>query len=118
MDSRKPILIFMYSERLKSELIIASHLCERFSTLPGEERIGAEKILTAFLEALTGEIRIAQNIEKTLNFLGAEKRVQEAIGRMKLSEFQEMRRSISEAISLITKSSLKAMEALEEMALL
>jgi hypothetical protein len=36
MGTRKPILIFQYSERIKSELIIASELLAKLVTLRGQ----------------------------------------------------------------------------------
>ena len=114
MDTRKTILVYQYSERVKSELIIASELLARMLTLRDDERIGAEKMMRSYLEALTREIKIAQNIEKSVNFVGAEKKVMEAMGKLMLSEHSEINRCISEALSLITKSCLAAMEALEK----
>jgi hypothetical protein len=118
VDTRKPILIFMYSERIKSELIIASEILEKMFALKGEERKGAEKLMSSFLEALAGEIRIAQGIEKSINFLGAEKKIKEAIGKITLSEFSEINRCISDSLSYVATSSQKAMEILEEKHLL
>ena len=112
MDTRKAILIFQYSERIKSELIIASGLLEKMITLEGQELKGAEKLMTSFLEAIVGEIRIAQHVEKSMNFIGAEKKILEAIGKMKLLEHSEINRCISEALSLITTLSQRAMEVL------
>ncbi len=104
----------MYSERIKSELIIASEVLAKMLTLKGEQRKGAEQLMTTYLEALVGEIRIAQGIEKSLNLIGAEKKIMEAIGKMKLSEFSEINRCISDSLSFITTSSQKAMEVLED----
>jgi hypothetical protein len=112
MDTRKAILIYQYSERIKSELIIASGLLEKMALLEGEALSGAEKMITAFLEALVGEIRIAQHVEKTMNFLGAERKIMEAIGRMKPLDHAAVKRCISEALSLITTSSQGAMKVL------
>lgn len=106
-------MIYQYSERIKSELIIASDLLAKMHTLRGEERMGAEKMMSSYLEALGREIRIAQNIERSVNFVGAEKKVMEAVGKLKLSEYSEINRCISEALSLITTSCQAAMEALE-----
>ena len=114
MDTRKTILVYQYAERIKSELIIASDLLAKMFSLRGEERIGAEKMMHSYLEALSREIKIAQNIEKSLNFLGAEKKVMEATGKLMLSEYSEISRCISEALSLITTSCQAAMEALEK----
>ena len=118
MNTRKSILVFMYSERIKSELIIASNVLEKMLTLKGEERNGAEKLMITYLERLVGEIKIAQGIEKSINFLGAEKKITEAIGRIQLSEFSEVKKCISDSLSFITTSSQKAMEILEQRDLL
>ncbi len=67
METRRPILIFQYSERIKSELIIAFELLAKMVTLEGDELSGAKKLMIRFLEALMGEIRIVQNIEKSVN---------------------------------------------------
>ncbi len=114
MDRRKTILVYQYSERIKSELIIASELLAKMLTLRGEERIGAEKMMRSYFEALAREIRIAQNVEKSVNFVGAEKRVVEAAGKLNLLEYSEIGRCISEALSLITTSCQAAMEVLEK----
>lgn len=114
MDTRKTIFVYQYSERIKSELIIASDLLGKMAALKGEERIGAEKLMSTFLESLAREIRIAQNVEKSLNFVGAEKRVLQALGKLKLSAYLEINQCISEALSLVTTSCQAAMEALEE----
>jgi len=112
MDTRKAILIYQYSERIKSELIIASGLLAKMVALEGKELIGGEKLMTSFLEALVGEIRIAQHVERSMNFIGAEKKIMEAIGKLKLLEHSEINRCISEALSLITTSCQGAMEVL------
>jgi hypothetical protein len=114
MDTRKTILVYQYSERIKSELIIASDLLAKMLTLRGEERIGAEKMMRSYFEALASEIRIAQNIEKSVNFVGAEKKVMEAEGNLNLFQYSEISRCISEALSFITTSCQAAMEALEK----
>ena len=114
MDTRKTILVYQYAERIKSELIIASDLLAKMLALRGEERIGAEKMMASYLEALIREIKIAQNIEKSVNFVGAEKRIVEATARLRLSEYPAIRRCISEALSFITTSCQAAMEALEQ----
>ena len=42
MNTRKAIFIYMYAERIKSELIIASNLLGTMDGLEGNERLGAE----------------------------------------------------------------------------
>ena len=114
MDTKKTILVYQYAERIKSELIIASDLLAKMLSLKGEERAGAEKMMRLYLDGLAREIKIAQNIEKSVNFVGAEKKVMEATGRLTLSEYSKINRCISEALSFITTSCQAAMEALEK----
>jgi len=112
MDTGKAIHVYQYAERIKSELIIASSLLATMDTLEGEERMGANKLMTSFLEALIGEIRIAQHLEKSMNLIGAEKKMREALGNLKLSKHSEINRCISEALSLTTTLCQGAMEVL------
>ena len=112
MDTKKAILVYQYSERIKSELIIASVLVSTMEALEGEELNGAEKLMTSFFEALIGEIRIAQHVEKSMNLIGAEKKIMEAIEKIKQFERTEINRCISDALSLITTSCQRAMEVL------
>lgn len=112
MNTRKAILIYMYAERIKSELIIASNLFVTMNGLEGQERVGAEKMMVSYLEALAGEIRIAQHVETSVNFIGAERKIMEAIGKIRLHEKSVINQCISESLSLITTCSAGAMKVL------
>ncbi|MFP4083182.1 MAG: hypothetical protein ACLFVG_10590 [Candidatus Aminicenantes bacterium] len=116
MNTRKAILVYQYSEKIKSELIIAFKLLAKMNTFKGAERKGAEELMHSFLEGLLGEIRIAQGTEKSDSLLKAEEKVIEAIG--KIYEFSEISLSISEALSAITTSCQRSMEELENKNLL
>lgn len=105
-------MTYQFSERLKSELIIASRLLATMETIEADQEAGAEKMMVSYLEALLGEIRIARHIEKSMNVIGAEKKIMETIGMIKLKERSETSRCISDAISLITTSCQRSMEAL------
>ena len=82
MNTRKAILTYMYAERIKSELIIVSNLLATMDTLDGNERLGAER------------------------------KIMEAIGKVKLHKISEINQCISEALSLITTCSAGAMKVL------
>jgi hypothetical protein len=112
MNTRKAILTYQYAERIKSELIIASGLFSKMDSLEGDERLGAEKMMVSFLEALTGEIRIAQHVERSMNFIGAERKIMEAIGKIGINEKSGINQCISEALSLVTTCSSGAMKVL------
>jgi hypothetical protein len=112
MNTRKAILTYMYAERIKSELIIASGLLATMHSLKGDERLGAEKMMVSFLQALSGEIRIAQHVERSMNFIGAERKIMDAIDKIELQKRAEINQCISEALSLITTCSTGAMKVL------
>ena len=88
------------------------------SSLEGEALRGAERIVTVYFEALLAEVRIAQNIAKSIHFSKAEAKIMEAIGLVKMYEFAEMNRCIAEAVSAVTTSCQLSMEALEKANLL
>ncbi|HDI78076.1 MAG TPA: hypothetical protein ENF54_00380 [Desulfobacteraceae bacterium] len=117
MDIKKNIMIFAYSDRIKSELLILSQLLDLYSQMEGEEKRGAEKVIRAYLRAVGAEIRIAQHVERSLNLVGAEKKLMEAERLLNLSE-DEPYRCISHALSLITTACQKAMEFLQKERLL
>lgn len=112
MNTRQLIMSYQFSERLKSGLIIASRLLATLESIEADQQAGAEKMMVSYLEALLGEIRIALHIDKSMNVIGAEKKIMETIGKIKLKERSEIGRCISDAISLITTSCQRAMEAL------
>jgi len=112
MDTRKTIIIYQFSERIKSELIIASQLLGVLDGFDGAEFSGAQKMLCTYLEAVIGEIGIAQGFERSVNFVGAERKVREAIGKIKLNERENVSLCISNAISYVTTACQASMEAL------
>jgi len=118
MDTRKTIIIYQFSERIKSELILASHLMAVLEGLRGEEFSGAQKMMCTYLEGIIGEIGIAQGFERSVNFVGAERKIREAIGKVKLDEREGVNLCISNAISYITTVCQASMEALLEEKLL
>jgi len=117
MDLKEAILHYQYGEKIKSELIIASKMLASLSTFKPDEMTGGQRLMSSFLEALLGEIRIAQGSLKSKHLLDAEAMVTESIGRLKLSELTEANRSISRAISAVTTSLSEAARVLEENAL-
>jgi len=112
MDTRKTIIIYQFSERIKSELIIASQLLAVLDGCEGDEFSGAQKMICTYLEAVIGEIGIAQAFERSVNFVGAERKVREAIGKVKLNEREDVSLCISNAISYVTTVCQASMEAL------
>jgi hypothetical protein len=118
MEVKDLILEFQYSEKIKSQLIVGSNLLAQLEALRGEERIGAEKTVKAYLQSLMTEIRIAQKTVKSMNYHGAEKNVTESLGRLEMNDLVNSNRCLSQALTYITTSCQAAMTGLQEKNLL
>jgi hypothetical protein len=114
MDTREAILNFQYSEKMKSGLIIGTHLLDQLMSLKNDELSGGKKILIGYLEGLLREVRIAENVLGWGHYVDLERKLMEVIGRVQMSQFQEAQRSFSEAISLATTSCQTSMNLLVE----
>lgn len=113
METRKAILEFQYSEKMKSGLIIGTVLLEQVMSIQKkEELVGGQKILIGYLEALLRELRIAENVLGLGHYGDLERKLMELIGRIQLSQFQDAFRSFSEAISLASTSCQSSMTLL------
>jgi len=99
-------------------LIIASRLLGEINGLKGDEFAGGKKILLSFLEALLGEINLANNILKQQNLSEAGVKVEKTMEKVRLDEYSEATRRVSEAISHITTIGGRAMQILKQRDLL
>jgi hypothetical protein len=102
MDTKEAILDFQYSEKMKSGLIIGTHLLDQLVSLKNDEFSGGRKIVIWYLEGLLREVRIAENVLGSGHYVDLERKLMEVIGRVQMSQFQETQQSFSEAISLAT----------------
>ena len=117
-DVREAVVCFQFSERIKSELIIASRLLGEIIGLKSEEVAGGKKMLLSFLEALLGEINLANNILKQPNLGKAGVKVEKAMEQVRSDEYSEATRCVSEAISHTTTIGGRAMQILRQKGLL
>jgi len=113
-DIRGAVICYQYSERIKSELIIAGKLLGVLSGLKNDQLFGAEKVMSSFLDALTGEIGIAHNVTGSQSFRETSLKIMEAQGRISLHEYSKANKLLSEALSLITTCSQKTARLLME----
>jgi len=117
-DTRKAIICFQYVERIKSELIIAVKLLEKLSELKGDELAGAQKLMLSFLDALAGEVTIANGVLGLRNFEEARTKILDATGKVWSQDYLGATNDISRAISSITTSGSRVMQMLKEKNLL
>ncbi len=102
METREAILNFQYAEKMKSGLIIGTHLLAQIDSLKELERSGGVRVLVWFLEGLLREVRIGGRVTGVDQSSELEQKVMEVIGRMEMAQFNEAQRSFSEALSLAT----------------
>jgi len=115
METKEAIFGFVYSEKMKSGLIIGTQLLQMLESLRSEEEFsGAKKVLILYLEGLLLEIGIAKNITRLSHFDDLERKLMEIVGKLQMSQFEEARFSFSEAISLSTTSCQSTMTNLME----
>jgi len=113
-DTGKAIVCFQYVERIKSELIIAAKLLEFTIDLKGDEQSGARRLFRCYLDAVMGEISIANNVVGRQDFLQAGEKVTMAIEKVQQGRFEEAIRLVSEAISAVASSGQWAMQVLKD----
>ena len=114
LDVKRAITCHQFSEKIKSELIIASRLLWTVEELKGEELEGAKKLFSSFLDALIAEINLAYTVVKMQDFEKANTKVMEIKESISLGQYQEAAKLISQAISFVTTCGHRAAETLIE----
>ena len=118
METRESLISYMYGEKIKSCLIIATKLMDIVASLSGEKLLGAQEVLKAYLGFLLLEIRIAINSTKAEPLREAEMKVQEAIGDLQTGEYSKVGNTLSQAISKSTTCCQRAMIKLRDAGLI
>jgi hypothetical protein len=118
LEIKKAIVIFHYTEKVKSNLIMTFSLLEFLGTMRDEEIEGAEKLLTAFLNALIREVHIAANATEVKSFKDVTAKLEETIEQVKQHNYDEAMKLVSEAISLSTTGGSEAAETLKDKGLI
>jgi hypothetical protein len=114
-DVKKAVAVFNYAEKIKTNLIIASSLLEILSELKSEAEVaGAERLLTAYFNALILEINIAANASQTEGFREIASTLQKAVEHVKQHNPIVAQRLVSEAISMATTHGNRAAQTLKE----
>ncbi len=118
MNPRTAIMIYQFTERTKSQLLIASRLIEDLRSFESQDRVGATRIVISLLEALRGELTLAYNVTKDSSFLEAERMVKDTLNFIVFGYYIEALSNISEAIVVVTSCGLKATKFLVDEGLL
>jgi len=114
-EVKKALTVFNYAEKFKTSLIVASSLLELLGEIREEaELAGAERLLTAYFNALILEVNIAANASKVEGFREIATNLQKAIEHVKQHNPIVAQRLVSEAISMATTHGNWAAQKLKE----
>lgn len=93
---------FHFSERLKSNIIMAGRTLDTMARLEPHEVEGGRRVVLDLLDAIIGEINIARAHSHSIYLDSAERKIMETMGNLRLSEFNKARLSLAEALSQVT----------------
>jgi len=112
-ETKKALVLFHYTEKTKSNLIVAISMLEVLETLENSEIIGAEKLMVAYFNALIREVNIAANASGEPNFRKVGEKLEETVEQIKQHNYNNAIKLISESISLTTSSGSQAAKVLK-----
>ncbi len=117
-EVKRDILGFMYAERLKSALIVASSLLDVLDDLDEAERPGGLKMLGSFVKGISNEMKLAANVMGSPDWDGLTGQFNLMEGYARLGQMEAARQELSRTLSQITTLAGRAMTSLENEGLL
>jgi len=117
-EVKKAIMCFLYTEKIKSDLILTTNLLEILNSMRDEDIVGAEKLLVAYFNALIREVNIAANASGIQGFKEVNVKLEAVIQRTKQHNYVNAAKLVSEAISITTTNGHKAAQTLREKGLI
>lgn len=118
MDTKKAIMAFSQSEKIKSGIIGLSHCLELLGSLPDQEKQGGEKIIKALTDMIFQEIQLAKNVAQDDQWNDAEKSIDQATVMINSGVGPESIIHLTQALSQITSIGQRSMSFLQEKGLL
>ncbi|MCD6445486.1 hypothetical protein J7L49_01705 [Candidatus Bathyarchaeota archaeon] len=118
MSVKKEFVTFLFTEKIKSDLIITVSLLETLNGMSDEEIVGGEKLLISYFEALIKEVNIAANASRAEGFRKVVSKLEDAIQQTRQHNYGNAERKISEAVTLVTTTGNQAAETLMEKGLI
>ncbi len=111
-ELRRAVVQHQYSERIKSHLLASFSMVEYVEGLEGDAKTGAEGLLLLYMEVLMGEIRLAYNVTRHSSFLDIASKMEEATEGIRRDRPSDVKRRITEAVTITTTCALEAAERL------
>jgi len=113
-SARDAIMLFQFSERVKSFLIVASRMVDGLKGLEGAELTGARGMFKRFLDAVMAEVRLAQSATRRQEFGDVNALLSEVSNLAGSGLVDEAVRRLAEAISLTATCGSEALAFLQE----
>lgn len=115
---REAILIFHLADRVKSELLIASHLLNAVLQLKDAQQEGGRKVLLEFFRALDREMALGQSMIKDPDMVRVQTVMTGLVGMVNAGPLQEVQGHLTWVISQMTTHAQRAMQYLLDRKLL
>lgn len=113
-EIKRAFIVFHYTEKIKSDLIMAAGLLEALNGMGDADIVGAEKLLVACFNALIGEVNIAVNASGVQGFKEVNVWLEDAIQQIRQHNYVNAAKFVSEAISITTTKGHQAAQTLRE----
>ena len=118
MDTKKAIMAFSQSEKIKSGIIWLSHALELLGSLPASETQGGQKIVRALTDMVFQEIQLAKNVAGDEKWNDAEKSIDQATIMIDSGVGPESITHLTQALSQVTSIGQRSMSFLQDQGLL
>lgn len=113
-ETKKAVICFLYTEKIKSDLILATSLLETLKSMEDKDIVGAEKLMVAYLKSLIGEVNIAANSSGIEGFREVNVKLEDAIRQIEQHNYVNAAKLVSGAISITTTSGHQAAQTLRD----
>lgn len=117
-NSREAILLFHFADRMKSELLIASHLFAALQHLKGQEQEGGKRLFLDYFRALERELGMGLALISEPDMVRLRTVLTGLAGMVDANLFGEVQNHLTWIISTMTTYAQRAMEFLQKEGLL
>lgn len=113
-EIKKAVIGFLYTEKMKSDLILATSLLETLKSMEDKNTVGAEKLMVAHLNALIREVNIAANASGIEGFREVNVKLENAVQQIEKHDYVNAAKLVSRAISITTTRGHHAAQTLRD----
>jgi hypothetical protein len=113
-EIKKTVIGFLYTEKIKSDLILATSLLEALNSMENKDSVGATKLMVAHLKALMGEVNFAVNASGIESFREVNVKLGNAVQQIEQHNYVDAAKLVSGAISITTTSGHQAAQTLRD----